>query len=36
MKRKREEPISTLLMQFLREQGLETPLLEYRIIKAWS
>ena len=23
-------------MQFLREQGLETPLLEYRIIKAWS
>ena len=36
MKRKREEPVSTLLMQFLREQGLETPLLEYRIIKAWS
>lgn len=36
MKRHREESIGTLLMQFLREQGLETPLLEHRIIQAWT
>lgn len=36
MKRHREESIGSLLMQFLREQGLETPLLEFRIIQAWN
>lgn len=35
MKRKREEPIGDLVMQFLRIEGLETPLLEYRVMQAW-
>lgn len=28
-------PIRDVLLAFLREQGLETPLLEYRITQAW-
>lgn len=29
-------PLNDVLLAFLREQGLETPLLEYRITQAWS
>ena len=28
--------LNDVLLAFLREQGLETPLLEYRITQAWS
>ena len=35
MKRRSVEPISSLLSQFLRQEGLETQLAEYRAIKAW-
>ena len=28
--------LGDLLMQYLRSEGLETPLLEYRIINAWG
>lgn len=28
--------MNDILLKFLREQGLETPLLEYRITQAWS
>ena len=35
MKRRSAEPISSLLSQFLRQEGLETQLAEYRAIKAW-
>lgn len=30
------EPLKNILLAFLREEGLETPLLEYRIAQAWS
>lgn len=29
-------PLNDVLLAFLREEGLETPLLEYRITQAWS
>ena len=29
------EPLKDILLAFLREEGLETPLLEYRIAQAW-
>ena len=29
------EPLKDVLLAFLREEGLETPLLEYRIAQAW-
>lgn len=35
MRRQREKDITTLMNEFLRSQGLETPLLEYRIKEAW-
>ena len=35
MIRKKEETISKLLSEFLRQEGLETPLMEYRIGQAW-
>ena len=28
-------PLNDVLLAFLREEGLETPLLEYRITQAW-
>ena len=36
MIRNKPKQLGDLLMQFLRSEGLETPLLEYRIISAWS
>ena len=35
MFRQKVQPISTVLQQFLRVQGLETPLLQHRLIAAW-
>ncbi len=36
MKRTNTEPIGDLLRQYLRQQGLESPLNEYRLIQGWS
>lgn len=36
MKRNNTEQISDVLRQFLRQQGLETPLNEYRLVDAWK
>lgn len=36
MKRVKAQPISNVVLQFLREEGLETPLNERRLISAWS
>ena len=36
MKRKNTEALHDVLLRFLREQGLETPLNEYRAVAAWS
>ena len=30
------EPIGKIMQEYLRETGLETPLMEYRIVQAWS
>lgn len=35
MKRKKEEHISDALHSFLHEMGLETPLLQYRLVQSW-
>ena len=35
MFKRREQPISQLLLQQLRELGLETPLLQKRLIESW-
>ncbi|MBR6140629.1 MAG: DUF721 domain-containing protein [Bacteroidaceae bacterium] len=35
MKLSNPESLHDALLVFLREQGLETPLLEYRIMQAW-
>lgn len=35
MRRSKPESIKDILQRFLREQGLETPLNEYRAIKVW-
>ncbi len=35
MKRRNAVEIGNLIRQFLRAEGLETPLNEYRIIQAW-
>ncbi len=35
MIRKKEENITKLLHEFLRQEGLETPLMEFRIVQAW-
>ena len=35
MIKNRPKQLGDLLMQFLRAEGLETPLLEHRIINAW-
>ncbi len=29
------QPLGDILLAFLRAEGLETPLLEYRIVQAW-
>ena len=36
MIKNKPKQLGDLLMQFLRSEGLETPLLEYRIVNAWS
>lgn len=36
MKRTDSERLSDVVWQYLREQGLEMPLNEYRIIQAWN
>ena len=36
MKRNNTEQIGDVLRQFLRQQGLETPLNEYRLVDAWK
>lgn len=35
MERRKSEPLSSVLLRYLREQGLEGPLLEYRLLAAW-
>ncbi len=35
MKRKSALPLGEVLRRFLREEGLETPLLEHRAVEAW-
>lgn len=36
MKRTNSETISDVLFQYLREEGLEMPLNEFRLIQAWN
>ena len=36
MERRKEEKVSDILLRFLRQSQLETPLNEYRIIQAWD
>lgn len=36
MKRIKEQPLGLLIRQFLREEGLETPLNEYRAESSWN
>ena len=35
MRKQKAEQVGTLIHQFLREEGLETPDNEYRLIEAW-
>ncbi len=36
MRRSNAEQLGDILNQFIREEGLETPLNQYRIIEAWK
>lgn len=36
MKRKNAEAVGDVLLRFLRQEGLETPLNEYRLVSAWK
>ncbi|MCH5177666.1 MAG: DUF721 domain-containing protein [Prevotellaceae bacterium] len=36
MRRKNSETIGQVLMQYLREEGLETPLNQHRLIDSWT
>ena len=36
MKRKKTEDLKDVIFQYLRENGLETPLNEFRATQAWS
>ncbi len=36
MRRSNAEQLGAILNQFIREEGLETPLNQYRIIEAWK
>ena len=36
MKRQNALPIGDMIRRFLREEGLESPLNEYRLIQAWE
>lgn len=35
MKRRNEQPVKDILRDFLHESGLETPLLQYRLVQSW-
>ena len=35
MRRTNSEPVGELIRQYLRQQGLESPLNEYRLIQGW-
>lgn len=35
MKRQREEQIGDIIRQFMREEGIETPYNEFRLVQAW-
>lgn len=35
MKRKHEEQIGDIIRQFMRDEGIETPYNEFRLIQAW-
>ena len=35
MERRKSEAIGDVLQRFLRQEGLETPLAQYRLIQAW-
>lgn len=35
MRKKKAEQVGTILHQFLREEGLETPYNEYRLVESW-
>ncbi len=35
MRKQKAEPLGDLVIQLLREEGLETPYNEYRLIEAW-
>lgn len=35
MLRRKEQPVIDAALAFLRESGLETPLLRYRLVQAW-
>lgn len=35
MRRQNSEQVGSIITRFLREQGLEKPLLEHRLIEAW-
>ena len=36
MRRKNTEQLDSILARYLRNEGLETPLNEYRLVNAWS
>lgn len=36
MHRRNSVPLTDILMRFLRDEGLETPLNQYRLVQAWS
>lgn len=36
MKRKKAEPVGDVVLSLLRQQGLEAPLNEYRLIQSWK
>lgn len=36
MFRRKVQPVNDLVLQFLRSQGLETPLLQHRLLNAWD
>mgnify|MGYP003520729645 CR=1 FL=1 len=35
MRRTKSEPVGELIRQYLRQQGLESPLNEYRLVQGW-
>lgn len=35
MERRKEQIVNDVALAFLRESGLETPLLQYRLVQAW-